>query len=203
MSIYNNLKKVWIDIDIPRASDEKIQEIFKKALEMAMHDDIDLQDFELSHDDIQELNQNPPTPITHSLFENIPDLYPPLDDFEPLPLDIPDWTQDEDNLLLDTYHHLNDVGFISDELWSRVAYKMNRDFEHYSSNYPPKTPQQLKDRVFELSNDHDYFQEIAMLTEDLESIPDDDTTDLHNDYYDDPTANYCDWCNLNVYDCNC
>lgn len=119
---------------------------------------------------------------------------------EPIKMDLI-WTQEEDDALLDNYYRLDTAGFISFELWERLKYRMYRDFPPEITHN--KTTADYKFRLETLYNDYEYKQHLAQLAADLDTSDDDDETEHNADYFNDPDANYCDYCTLNVYDCDC
>jgi hypothetical protein len=90
--------------------------------------------------------------------------------------------------------------YISKVLWSRIEKKMN---EHFNEK---RDYIDYKKRMYRLLDDHDYKEKIEQLVselpDDVEEV-EDQQFDPELDYFNDPSANYCDYCGLNVFDCDC
>lgn len=109
-----------------------------------------------------------------------------------------EWTHEQDNCLLDSYFKLQHL-YRGDDLWSKITYILNRDYDVYSNDI------ENKERIEELLDDYDYKSFINQQVEELDSCDLEDNNGSVNsgDYFDDPYANYCDICSLNVFDCDC
>lgn len=108
------------------------------------------------------------------------------------------WTCEEDNLLLDSYFKIQHL-YRGDDLWSKLTYIIHRD--NPESN---KLQRQYKQRLEKLLDDYDYKLFINQQVQDLDSEEQEDSfSEFSDDYFNDPYANYCDICSLNVFDCDC
>lgn len=163
------MQKTWKKNTFSTEEVEKINTLFKNALDMALLEE---------------------PMLTKSLQK-------PLED-EPVT-----WNDNEDYVLMENYKHLHDnVGLRNEPLWNILRSRMAVDYQ-YTSAYTSKTRLEYKLRVLELL-------EIEKFNENLENelnTCDNDSTNDENgsdyDYFNDPNANYCDFCTLNVFDCVC
>lgn len=96
---------------------------------------------------------------------------------EPIRVDL-EWTEDEVDCMLDVYYHLFDVGYTSKELYERIPNKM---IQRLGDDYNTKTVQQYKDKLDDILCHYDYKKYLREIAEELESIPDDDATDMHEE----------------------
>lgn len=163
------MQKTWKKNTFSTEEVEKINTLFKNALDMALLEE---------------------PMLTKSLQK-------PLED-EPVT-----WNDNEDYVLMENYKHLHDnMGLRNEPLWNILRSRMAVDYQ-YTSTYTSKTRLEYKLRVQELL-------EIEKFNENLENelnTCDNDSTNDENgsdyDYFNDPNANYCDFCTLNVFDCVC
>lgn len=144
--------------------------------------------------------------LKRAMSEALKDFYDDEDqtfDTEEPPLTI-SWRDDEDYVLFENFKHLHDnMGLRNEPLWNILRQRMATDYE-YSNTFPSKTRQDYKERVSQLL----HFEQINNILVELDatntmSTHQIDENDSLDDYFKDPTANYCDFCGLNVFDCNC
>lgn len=228
---YQNLKKGW-DCMSYKISEEKLREIFNNAISKAMEEfaDIPRQDyFEQASIDMDDTTDNV-EPIstdvtwTEEEIQNLLDVYYHLFDVGYFSREL--WERIPHKMYLmsnDEYYQTKTVQQYKDKVDELVDdYDYKRYLEEISEQldddqgeyfgYPGgRTSLYYKkhlDKAMEDIDDDNFKKMVGELVDLIDQIPEDYTQcdideEDDEDYFNDPHENYCDYCDLKIWDCSC